>query len=121
MAEICYYLLCDLHSARKMNLLRHPSKPGPFPLHETHSRGEFLLPLAAAGGSCTGINSAPCMSNSRNVLEVLVAVFALVMKIPPILKRFMEGWAGNGIYGFRTMETMSHDATATSARVWMSQ
>lgn len=55
------------------------------------------------------------MSNSRNVLEVLVAIFALVMKIPPILKWFMEGWAGNGIYGFRTTETISHDATAMSA------
>lgn len=130
-AEICYYLLCDLHSARKINVLDHPSKPGPLPLRETHLREEFLLPLTAAGvagssgragvHSCTDINSAPCMSNSRNILEVPVAIFALVMKTPPVLKWFMEGWAGNGIYGLRTAETINRDAPASSAPVWMSR
>lgn len=98
MAEICYYLLCDLdgEKKKKKNLLHHKSKPGPLPLRETHLLEEFLLPLTAAGvagssgragvQSCTDINSAPRMSNSRNILEVLVAVFALVMKTPPILK-----------------------------------
>lgn len=61
------------------------------------------------------------MSNSRNVFEVLVAIFALVMKIPPILKWFMEAWAGNSIYGFRSVEVISHDAAVRSAWVWMSQ
>lgn len=81
--------------------------------------------LAAVGPagvqSCTDINSTPCMSNSRNILEVLVAIFASVMKIPPILKWFMDGWAGNGIYTFRTRKAISHDATARSVRAWMSQ
>lgn len=114
-----------------MNLLHHPSKPGPLPLHETHLLEEFLFPLTAAGvagssgqagvQSCTNINSAPCMSNSRNISEVLVAIFALVMKTPPIVKWFMGGWAGNGIYSLKTAQTINHDATACSAPVWMSQ
>lgn len=114
-----------------MNLLHHPSKPGPLPLCETHLLEEFLFPLTAAGvagssgragvQSCTNINSAPRMSNSRNILEVLAAIFALVMKTPPILKWFMEGWAGNGIHSWRTAETINHDSAALSAPVWMSQ
>lgn len=79
-----------------MNLLHHPSKPGPLPLCEAHLLEEFLFPLTAAGvagrsrwagvQSCTDINSAPPMSNSRNILKVLVAIFALVMETPPVLK-----------------------------------
>lgn len=45
------------------------------------------------------------MSNSRNVLKVLVVIFALVMKIPPIIKWFMEGWAD--IYASRQQRQLA--------------
>lgn len=48
------------------------------------------VPLAAAGQagapSCPRIIPAPPMSNPRSVSEVLVAIFAWVMKTPPVLK-----------------------------------